>query len=131
MISDDEVRKFAVSLLSKSVNNQVAWERKNIPPDDPDFGSRKKTCYAVTFPKSAIQLEFTSPYAEPDFISFDILNDRGEFVRRWKVTDGGEDWNFVNQLYLDAERYVTKWDQVRDDLNAALASSGTIGTKAD
>ncbi|MBI1901606.1 MAG: hypothetical protein HYS13_10930 [Planctomycetia bacterium] len=115
MIPQEMLRDIATKLLEKSRKGEVRWQHR---PNDR---------FLVKFPKSAIDVQFVSPTADPDYVEITVKNDEGHRVGWWVVNDEEEDWPLAFGLFQEAHRYVSKWDVALTDLEKAVEAEGPIG----
>jgi hypothetical protein len=121
MITDDDLRAIALKLLTRSRLREVEWKMDYEAMAGGDF-------LEVHLPKSIIRLMFRSPRTEPDFVLLQLCNEKGNWVAQLKAEEGDEDWKLLRELYDQANRYVTGWDEVLGDVQQALQQPGKIGT---
>ncbi len=109
-------------LLERSQAGEVNWIADDFEP---------QRIYYLHFPSSCLVLTYRSPRTEPDGIEVAIKkNDPSEeevTVTSLYVEEGDEDWELVHDLYREAERRVTKWDQVLSGIESAMRTPGTVG----
>lgn len=116
MITSDKFREILQRLLEKSKAGKVTWGEVQ--------GVR---CFHLRFdPNSLLVVTYDSPNSSPDVASA-ALYVGGRVVVGLTAEDGGEDWDLLNSLYLDAERCVRGWDVALDTIERALQSNETIG----
>jgi hypothetical protein len=116
VIPQDKIREICERLLAKSRTNRVNWLH---------VGEKR---YGVQLPAGGIQIGFFSPQTEPDEIHVAVTGPDGRSVGEWTVSQADDDqWPLFWDLYHDAERCITGWDQVLNGIEAAIGSEDTIG----
>lgn len=123
MISDEKLRHVLNTLLKRSQEDEVAWTS--------EFGQAKGTkTYAVVLPKSQIWIGLLSPPHESDFIAVRVMDAQGEISKEWQVREDETDWDLFSGLWSEADRCVTGWDKILDDIESSLEQPGRIGRPA-
>ncbi|MBN9120434.1 MAG: hypothetical protein J0I06_14970 [Planctomycetes bacterium] len=138
LLAEPKLREIAQTLLQKTKAGQVNWI--------PGTRTRNETTYELILPESRVALSYISPTAESDFIQLQLQDAKGTSAGSWSVeepdweyldrTDDPDadatvpDWKLLKELFEVVHRYVTGWDKVIRDVEAALASQGPIGQPA-
>jgi len=118
LIPIDRIRPLANSLLARTKENQVNWHQV------------EGAVFRVSLQNASLDVYFSSPEYEADQYVLDILNASLESVTRWGVSQGEPDWPLLRDLFLEAQRCATKWDQVLGSIEKSLDSTGPIGNAA-
>jgi hypothetical protein len=119
MIPESKLIDIATKLLEKSKRGEVHWNPRTGSPTSDDF--------VVWFPTSCIHLKMIRPESEPEYLRFEILNDAGQTVGGLTIQAGEPNWSLFQDLFSAADRYVTKWDQVLDEIESEMTREGTVG----
>ena len=70
MISRQRILDIAMGLEQKTAKGEVAWIKEN-------NGVSAPSEFYVKFPKSTFSVRHHSPFPEPDYIDFEICDERG------------------------------------------------------
>jgi hypothetical protein len=119
MIPDAKLREIATKLWQRSQANEVEWKRF--------FLSGSGEVLQIGFPKSQIRVLFRSPQTEPDFVVMEVWNTGNALISYLRAEEGDDDWDLLSGLYSEALRSATKWDEVLNDVESAIAKPGRIG----
>src|SRR5438552_3811058 len=117
MIAVDDFKSIAETLLAKSRANVVNWIQ--------DYDSQAlEGVYIVQFPKSMIRILYSRPKTEPNFVELQLCNLDGSPVDRARAAEGEPLFPLFWDLYLEAHRVVTHWDEVLADVKKGIAELG-------
>jgi hypothetical protein len=122
MIPDNKVSDLAQRLLEKSREGRVTWQ--HIP-----HGMRPTTC-RVSMPEAVIELERV-PTPDEDAVRLRVRRDDGltvGVVASDDLNTDPETRDILSALYTEAERRVTRWDEVLANVEKRLSTPGVIGT---
>jgi hypothetical protein len=119
MIPVERLRTVVGELLGKSKKDEVRWM------DAGEQGGIQR--YRVYFELASLGVGYQSPPTEPDTAWVWVFNEPGVCVAVWRVADGEPDWELVRELFLEAQRSVTKWDQALASIEGAVRSEGPVG----
>ena len=130
MIPDKRLRQIATALATKTKTGQVKWTTREFLP--------QVTSYQVVLPGARVVVTYTTPRAEPDFITLDLQNPSKVSVGSWtavkpdeqdelNATSELDEWQILYALFAEAHRVVTGWDKVVSDIETALAGQEPIG----
>jgi hypothetical protein len=138
LLAEPKLREIARTLLQKTKAGQVNWT--------PGTRTRNETSYELLLPASRVVLSYISPIAGSDFIQLQLQDTKGMTAGSWSVEEPDweyleraddpdadaivPDWKLLAELFEAVHRYVTGWDKVLSDVEAALASQGPIGQPA-
>jgi hypothetical protein len=125
MIPNEKTRSMFRKLLSKSQKAEVNWHE--VPRHSPQQGTRE--AYGVELGDSDITLDLFVPPVEPDYFKIYVTRN-GNVVADWSLADDGsaeDDFRLVKQLFLEAKGHVKGWDDVVDQIDAALDQEGPVG----
>lgn len=124
IIPTDKFREIATEFLGRTKSGQVAWE-----PDE-----KYENSYVVRLPKSTIaisQQPVQSAYivgATPSEFVLGLRDANDLRIGEWGADNNtGPDYQVLADLYREASRVATKWDEVLDDINKAMKSNSPIG----
>lgn len=117
MIPSSKVRDILKRLLERSKADEVRW----LACDDQGRG------FAVQFPHSRLSISLNSPPTEPDFYDITFWNENGQEASRLVIEEGDELWPLALEAFNEASRYVTGWDKVLNDVEAAINSKQPVG----
>lgn len=115
---DERVREIATRLLEKTAKREASWE---------ELGSRTGPMYSLDLGNARVVIRFHSPSTEPDFYELTLQNSEKQTAGEWFIGEGDPDWNLVWGLYLGASRAARKLDDVLDEIEKAVGTSGAIG----
>jgi len=121
MIPVERLRFVVDRLLEKSKKDEVLWFDAGT-----EYGVNE---YKIIFDGASLGIGYFAPDTEPDSITLWVYNASKELVTRWMVSDGEPDWASVRELYLEAQRSVTKWDKTLGSIEKALESEGPVGNE--
>lgn len=135
MIPEDRFKSILTQLLEKSRQREVNWQQGEGWPEGyfAESYEDRASWYEVHFPTSRIEVAFMSPSVAEDFYFARIRRNDGPVVAQWfgyperAKGDQVETVNLLRSLYEEADRAVTRWDEVADDLEKALSGSGPVG----
>ena len=129
IIPEKKFREIANGLLERTKSAQVNWE-----PDE-----KFEDSYVVRLPKSTIAisqqsagtgaLKFVGTPSNHFVLGLRDANDLQ--ISEWEVAAEAEiDYRLLGELYREASRVATKWDEVLEDIERALQSKQRIGQVA-
>jgi len=121
MTSQDQFKQILKRLLEKSKRNEVHWREQPIANRSPIFTYR-----VLISDNTIIDVYFGSPESAPDFVVAS-LNVNGIDVVTLNVEDGEPDYPFLLDLYKEAYRTTTKWDEALNEVEKVLAADGPVG----
>jgi hypothetical protein len=118
LVPEEKLREIAAKLLERTRAGEVAWE-----PDD-----KYEQSFAVTLPKSKIAISYRPQRQDPAVYLLSVRDPNDVEVGQWSVLTGkADDSRLMADLYQEASRGATKWDEVLKDIDTALRSKGQIG----
>jgi hypothetical protein len=126
MISDQEFLEIIHGLHEKTAEQNLKWQAKQLTPFKPVGQhvvptSGVRDAYWVQLPHAAIELQYDSPSAEPDFIVFRLSRQvNGESLAMRKVYEGDFGWEPLSDLYALIKRRALGWDDVFKSLREFL-----------
>jgi hypothetical protein len=138
MIPKEMLRQIAEQLLEKSRANEVAWKREadTTPtlgiPMVPVVRARflpEPFEYVLHLPNSQVRLKYNSRSTAPDNVVMRLCHSDGSEVGQFSAEENEDDWKLLADLYTEAHRSVTGWDQVVNDISRAVRENGLIGQR--
>ena len=119
-LSMEVLRPLFTQLLERSRSNEVNWINAGEQGND-------WTEFHVLLPSSKLEIGYKSPSAAEDQVAVWLRNADGTIIFSQIMTDSNPDFGLVKSLYDDAERRLTRADEVLNDLVTQLSKAGTIG----
>jgi hypothetical protein len=119
VIPTEKVCELGKRLLEKSRGGHVTWEYSQTR-----HNSIEK--FRISMPEAVIELERV-PTPEGDDVRLYVRRDDGMMVGMITAEDGKEVFELLADLYAEAERRVTRWDQILERVEKRLATPGVVG----
>lgn len=124
MISESQFVGILDRLLARSRDNQVVWLANG-------YGGES---YTVHFKSSSIVVGLASPSHEPDYYFAELQGSDDQVIASLRANREAGDYEPTNRdllqdLYFDAKRCVYGWDKILQEIESALNSKETVGTK--
>jgi hypothetical protein len=125
MVPREKLKEIAEMLLKRTKANEVQWGKV----DTSAYGA----FLIVRFPKSYIRVRYISPRTESDFVEMQVWSAGNEMVASLQQAEAAgdeevdEDWRLLRDLYYEAFRSATNWDEVLGDVKNALSQPGPVG----
>lgn len=119
MIPTEQLMDILRRLLERTKKGEVNWQEE----------SRDGTKYIVDFGRAQLSLTFVSPPTEPDFITVGLRDPGGRTLaaKDFEWSEADLNAKIVFGLLYEAQRKVTKWDEIVQDIKAKLASDSKVG----
>ena len=89
------------------------------------YGRREESLF-VRFPSSEVQIRHLASEDEPDEITLSLKNPAGDIVGTLGAYQGTDDFQFLSDLWSEAYRSVTGWDEVLADIEQAINQPGKV-----
>lgn len=120
----DQFRTLLKKLYQKTIENKVFWRAL-------EYGySFDYKAFRVEFANgSNVTLVYMAPGRGPDIVEANYqVKDR--VLERLFTEDGSEEFDFLWELILEAERCVTGWDKLLEESVEELDADGMVGVNA-
>src|SRR6266508_1640855 len=112
IIPQETYKEIAQQLLERSKRNEVAWSNDDLYEDS----------YMVRLPQSTVRIRRHRSGSSSAYVL--VLEDAAQDeIGQWGTNDylgSHSDYVLRRDLFLEANRFVTRWDQVVEDIKSAL-----------